>query len=72
MTLIPSVSKCYSMSRSRAPIEGGYTRKTLSLPSDLVDKIEEKLKETPGRTMSSFMTDAANNLLSPPKPKRKR
>jgi hypothetical protein len=53
------------MSRSRAPIEGGYTRKTLSLPTDLVDKIEEKLKETPGLTMSSFMTEAAEKLLFP-------
>ena len=60
------------MSRSRAPIEGGYTRKTLSLPTDLVDEIEEKLKEAPGLTMSSFMTEAAKLMLHPPKPRRKR
>ena len=58
------------MSRVRAPIKGGYTRKTLSLPADLVDEIESKLEETPGLTMSAFMTEAANKLLHPPKPKK--
>jgi hypothetical protein len=58
------------MSRSRAPIKGGYTRKTLSLPTDLVEEIEGKLEETPGLTMSAFMTDAADRVLHPPKPKK--
>jgi len=59
------------MSRVRAQIEGGYTRKTLSLPTDLVDRIENKLKESPGLTISAFMTDAAEIKLTPNKGKKK-
>ena len=60
------------MSRSRAPIDGGYSRKTLSLPTDLVEKIEAKLEETPGLTMSAFMTSAAELKLNPDIGKKKK
>lgn len=55
------------MSRSRASIEGGYSRKTISLPSELVERIEEYLQESPGLTMSAFMTEAAEKRLDPNK-----
>lgn len=59
--------------RTRAPVDGGYARKTVSLPQDLVDRIEEHLSESPGLTLSTFMTEAAELRLSPPKkPKRPR
>jgi len=60
------------MSRVRAQIDGGYTRKTLSLPTDLVDRIEDRLKETPGLTISAFMTEAAESKLVPEKGKKKK
>lgn len=59
------------MSRVRAQIDGGYTRKTLSLPTDLVARIEAKLKETPGLTISAFMTEAAESKLVPDKGKKR-
>jgi hypothetical protein len=59
------------MGRVRAQITGGYTRKTLSLPTDLVDRIEAKLEETPGLTISAFMTEAAENKLVPTRGKKK-
>lgn len=49
------------MSRNRAPIDGGYTRKTVSLPSSLVKRIEDQLK--PGETISAFLTVAGEDLL---------
>ena len=58
--------------RPRAPVEGGYARKTISLPQDLVDKIEERLSESPGLTLSTFMTEAAELRLTHKKPKRPR
>ena len=61
-----------SMSRSRGSIDGGYTRKTVSLPSTLVDRIEAKLEEEPGLTISVFLTDAAEMKLNPTKGMKKK
>jgi hypothetical protein len=44
-------------------VGGGYVRKTLSLPSDLVAEIDHHLVDSPGLTMSSFMTTAGEDLL---------
>lgn len=49
------------MKRTRASIEGGYARKTLSLPATLVEQIETILK--PGETLSLFITNAAEREL---------
>ncbi len=51
------------MSRKRGDISGGYDRKTLSLPSSLVRRINAHLKTMPGSTISAFMTIAAEELL---------
>lgn len=51
------------MRRARASVGGGYARKTLSLPRELVASIEGHLETTPGLTISSFMTAAAEDLL---------
>lgn len=51
------------MSRSRASLAGGYTRKTVSLPTSVVEAIEEYLESAPGVTISAFLTDAANDHL---------
>ena len=53
------------MSRSRASIDGGYTRKTVSLPTDLVGRIEAFLDDNPGLTISAFLTEAAEKKLNP-------
>lgn len=49
------------MKRTRASIEGGYVRKTLSLPALLVTEIQSILK--PGETLSLFITNAAEREL---------
>lgn len=41
----------------RARIEGGYRRKTLSLPTDLVKWIEARLATKPGLTISAFVSE---------------
>lgn len=51
------------MGRNRASIDGGYIRKTMSLPTELVQRIEEHLAETPGLTMSSFMSIAGEDKI---------
>jgi hypothetical protein len=51
------------MTRNRAPIDGGYARKTISLPTELVTRIEAHLKETPGLTMSAFMSFAGEDRI---------
>jgi hypothetical protein len=51
------------MTRSRAKIAGGYARKTVSLPTELVVDIDKYLAKNPGLTMSAFMTSAGEELL---------
>ena len=51
------------MSRNRASIDGGYARKTVSLPAELAKRIEEHLAATPGLTMSSFISIAAEDRM---------
>jgi hypothetical protein len=46
------------MSRNRAPINGGYVRKTVSLPAELVKRIDGHLETIPGLTLSAFISDA--------------
>ena len=52
------------MSRARASVDGGYTRRTVTLPTDLDDKISEHLEKNPGMTRSHFVTKAAEQALS--------
>lgn len=59
------------MSRSRASVDGGYARKTISLPSDLNDRIASFLAENPGMTMSSFMTRTVEEFFDKGKKKKK-
>lgn len=56
------------MKRTRASIEGGYVRKTLSLPAMLVEQIEAILK--PGETLSLFITTAAEHEFAREKKRR--
>jgi hypothetical protein len=49
--------------RNRGQMPGGYTRKTLSLPTNLVERIDEHLEVTPGSTISAFLTVAGEDLL---------
>lgn len=63
------------MSRNRGSIPGGYTRKTVSLPSELVKRIDEHVATVPGLTISVVLTDAAEahlKGLAPATPSRKR
>jgi hypothetical protein len=50
--------------RSRGSIPGGYVRKTISLPAELAQRIEDQLQTTPGVTLSTFMTTAADAHLT--------
>lgn len=59
------------MSRPRASVNGGYDRKTISLPPALSARISKYLEEHQELTMSSFMTQAAELLLDPDKGKKK-
>ena len=52
------------MIRLRASVEGGYARKTLSLPRQLVERIERYLATKPGLTISAFMTTVAENKIN--------
>ena len=52
------------MTRTRAPIDGGYARKTVSLPQALVNRIEKHLRKKPGMTLSVFMTTAAEHKIN--------
>jgi len=53
------------MTRTRASIEGGYARKTVSLPKALVVRIGEYLREhKPDMTLSGFMTKAAEHKIN--------
>jgi len=60
------------MTRARASVTGGYTRKTVSLPAALVVKIDGYLKKTPGLTMSAFLTAAAEGHLETCLPRKKK
>jgi len=51
------------VSRSRAPSDGGYSRKTVSLPTDLVKRIEIHLANTPGLTLSAFISIAGEDKI---------
>ena len=58
------------MSRNRAPVDGGYIPKTVSLPSSLVSQIDKHLSKNPGMTMSHFVTVAVEAKLKPNRGKR--
>lgn len=62
------------MTRARASVNGGYTRKTVSLPSSLVKQIDAFLAKHPGVSFSAFMSDAGEALLKKNgrKPRRRR
>lgn len=60
------------MTRNRSPIDGGYIRKTVSLPASLVDRIEAVREENPGLTMSSLMTTAAELYISRQEKKKRK
>lgn len=60
------------MTRLRAPIEGGYVRKTVSLPARLVRQIDVLLNAEPGLSMSAFITRAAEVFVAQESRKRKR
>jgi hypothetical protein len=50
--------------RYRARVEGGgYYRKTLSLPAELVRRIDAHLRTRPGLTMSAFISDEIERVL---------
>lgn len=51
------------MSRNRAPVNGGYVRKTISMPAELFKRIETYLGKTPGLTLSAFMSDAGDEKI---------
>ena len=44
------------MTRTRAPIDGGYARKTVSLPQALVNRIEKHLRKKLKRGESVTIT----------------
>ena len=51
------------MTRSRAPLEGGYIRKTITIPAELLDRIESVREENPEETFSAFMCAAARKVV---------
>jgi metal-responsive CopG/Arc/MetJ family transcriptional regulator len=60
------------MTRNRASIAGGYVRKTVCIPSTLLERIEAIREEEPGLSLSAFMTKAAELLVSRQEKKTKR
>lgn len=50
--------------RSRGKQPGGYIRKTLSLPTTLVEQIDSYLESMPGMTISAFLTVAGETQLA--------
>lgn len=52
------------MTRNRAPIDGGYVRKTVSLPAELVKRIDDHLDKTPGLTLSAFISNAGDDRIT--------
>ena len=52
------------MSRNRAPVDGGYVRRTVSLPKELDDRIRAYLNETPGLTLSAFLSAAGDERVA--------
>jgi len=52
------------MTRNRAPINGGYVRKTVSLPAELVERIEVHLSDSPGLTLSAFISVAGEEKIT--------
>lgn len=60
------------MTRNRAPIDGGYVRKTVSLPAELVERIENHLSDTPGLTLSAFISEAGEAKISKIEKRRQR
>lgn len=57
------------MSRSRGTVEGGYVRKTISLPKNLLDNLEAHLEKHPGDTLSKLLSDAGEEFLRQQKKK---
>jgi DNA-binding response OmpR family regulator len=51
------------MSRKRGAAVGGYVRKTLSLPAELVARLEAYLEQTQGATISAVMSVAGGEFL---------
>jgi len=60
------------MTRNRASIEGGYVRKTVSLPADLVKRSELLLEQDPETSMSVLVTRALEAHISKQEKKRNR
>lgn len=52
------------MSRPRAPIPEGYARKTISLPQSLANRLQSYLDDSPGLTMSAFITELIEKKFS--------
>lgn len=57
--------------RKRGPINGGYVRKTVSLPSSLNDRIDAYLDDHEGITISGLATVALTYHLSQTEPRKK-
>jgi len=55
--------------RHRAPVEGGYRRKTVCIPEELARRIDEHLKNKRGLTWSAYVSDELERAL-PPEPRR--
>jgi len=51
------------MIRHRAPVEGGYDRTTITLPSDVVQRMKEHIKERSGLTISAYITKLLEKAL---------
>jgi len=51
------------MSRSRSSVNGGYARKTISIPNHLLERLEKHLGKNEGLTLSALMTEAAQDFL---------
>jgi len=51
------------MTRKRAHVVGGYGRKTVSLPTAMMEEIDRFLTKQEGMTWSMFLTDAGRKHL---------
>ena len=47
------------LKRNRGQVDGGYRRKTVTIPESLADRVDAEMKSSKGReTFSSIVTDA--------------
>jgi len=58
------------MSRNRSSIDGGYVRKTVSLPAELVKRSDALLEHDPELSMSVLVTRALEAHVSKQEKKR--